>query len=344
MTDQALVLVNLGSTASTKVADVRSYLNQFLMDPYVIDLPWPLRRLIVAAIVARRPKQSAAAYQSIWWEEGSPLIVLSQRLQSKVAEQWTEGPVELAMRYGEPSIEHAFMELAKRGISRVILAPLYPQYAESTVKTVVEEARRVIRKRRLSFDLDILPPFYAQPEYIEALAASARPYLKQDYDHLLLSYHGLPERHIHKVDPTGSHCLKDADCCQRASDHVLQTCYRAQCLKTSETLTSALGINQDQWTMSFQSRLGRTKWIEPYTDATLESLAAQGKKRLLVMCPAFVADCVETLEEIGLEGRNTFQSAGGDTLTLIPCLNDQSQWVQALVSLCRRLPEKLEAM
>lgn len=341
MTSKALVLVNLGSTSSPKVADVRRYLNQFLMDPYVIDLPWPLRRLIVAAIIARRPKQSAAAYQSIWWKEGSPLIVLSQRLQSKVAEQWTEGPVELAMRYGEPSIERVFMGLAQRGISNVILAPLYPQFAESTVKTVVEEAKRVISKHDLSFDLDILPPFYDQPEYIEALASSARPYLNEGYDHLLLSFHGLPERHIQKVDPTGTHCLKSLDCCQRASDRVLQTCYRAQCLKTSEALTSALGINQEQWTMTFQSRLGRTKWIEPYTDATFENLAAQGVKNLLVMCPAFVADCLETLEEIGIEGRDIFQSAGGDKLTLIPCLNDQSQWVQTLVSLCRRLPEKM---
>lgn len=338
MTDHALLLVNLGSPASTEVADVRRYLNQFLMDPYVIDVPWPLRRLIVAMILIKRPKASAEAYRSIWWEEGSPLVVLSRRLQAKVAEQWTEGPVELAMRYGEPSIERTLRELAQRGMRRVTLVPLYPQFADSTVTTVVEEARRVMRRHRLPFALDILPPFYDQPEYLAALAESARPYLEQGYDHLLLSYHGLPERHLHKSDPSGSHCLKGADCCQRASGAVLDSCYRAQCLRTSTGLAAELGLEDGRWSVAFQSRLGRDKWIEPYTDATIEALAQQGVKKLLVMCPAFVADCIETLEEIGDEGRAEFRAAGGDDLLLVPCLNDHPQWVNALVSLCRRMP------
>lgn len=338
MTDHALLLVNLGSPASTEVADVRRYLNQFLMDPYVIDVPWPLRRLIVAMILIRRPKASAEAYRSIWWEEGSPLVVLSRRLQAKVAEQWTEGPVELAMRYGEPSIERTLQGLAQRGMRRVTLVPLYPQFADSTVTTVVEEARRVMRRHRLPFALDILPPFYDQPEYLAALAESARPYLEQGYDHLLLSYHGLPERHLHKSDPSGSHCLKGADCCQRASGAILDSCYRAQCLRTSTGLATELGLEEGRWSVAFQSRLGRAKWIEPYTDATIEALAHQGVKKLLVMCPAFVADCIETLEEIGDEGRAEFRAAGGDDLLLVPCLNDHPQWVSALVSLCRRMP------
>ena len=338
MTDHALLLVNLGSPASTEVADVRRYLNQFLMDPYVIDVPWPLRRLIVAMILIRRPKASAEAYRSIWWEEGSPLVVLSRRLQAKVAEQWTEGPVELAMRYGEPSIERTLQGLAQRGMRRVTLVPLYPQFADSTVTTVVEEARRVMRRHRLPFALDILPPFYDQPEYLAALAESARPYLEQGYDHLLLSYHGLPERHLHKSDPSGSHCLKGADCCQRASGAILDSCYRAQCLRTSTGLAAELGLEDGRWSVAFQSRLGRAKWIEPYTDATIEALAHQGVKKLLVMCPAFVADCIETLEEIGDEGRAEFRAAGGDDLLLVPCLNDHPQWVSALVSLCRRMP------
>lgn len=338
MTDHALLLVNLGSPASTEVADVRRYLNQFLMDPYVIDVPWPLRRLIVAMILIRRPKASAEAYRSIWWEEGSPLVVLSRRLQAKVAEQWTEGPVELAMRYGEPSIERTLQGLAQRGMRRVTLVPLYPQFADSTVTTVVEEARRVMRRHRLPFALDILPPFYDQPEYLAALAESARPYLEQGYDHLLLSYHGLPERHLHKSDPSGSHCLKGADCCQRASGAILDSCYRAQCLRTSTGLATELGLEDGRWSVAFQSRLGRAKWIEPYTDATIEALAHQGVKKLLVMCPAFVADCIETLEEIGDEGRAEFRAAGGDDLLLVPCLNDHPQWVSALVSLCRRMP------
>ncbi|HYQ37430.1 MAG TPA: ferrochelatase [Pseudomonas sp.] len=341
MTDHALLLVNLGSPASTAVADVRRYLNQFLMDPYVIDLPWPLRRLLVSLILVKRPAASAEAYQSIWWAEGSPLVVLSRRLQEKVAAHWPAGTVELAMRYGEPSIDTALQRLARAGVCRVTLVPLYPQFADSTVTTVVEEARRVIERHQLPFAMDVLPPFYDQPEYLEALAESARPYLEQGFDHLLLSYHGLPERHLHKSDPSGSHCLKGADCCQRATGEVLASCYRAQCLRTSSGFARQAGLRDDQWSVSFQSRLGRAKWIEPYTEASLDALARRGVKKLLVMCPAFVADCIETLEEIGDRGREQFRAAGGEELVLVPCLNDHPQWVSALLALCMRLPRPL---
>ncbi|AEJ05145.1 ferrochelatase [Stutzerimonas stutzeri] len=338
MTEQALLLVNLGSPASTEVADVRRYLNQFLMDPYVVDLPWPLRRLLVSMILIKRPEQSAHAYASIWWPEGSPLVVLSRRLQEAVKPHWTQGPVELAMRYGEPSIETTLTRLAGQGINQVTLAPLYPQFADSTTTTVIEEARRVIRERGLSLQLSILQPFYDQPEYLEALAASARPHLEQDFDHLLLSFHGLPERHLHKVDPTGSHCLKSDDCCQRAEGAVLASCYRAQCMRTAAGFAAKAGLRDDQWSVSFQSRLGRAKWIEPYTEARLDELAERGVKKLLVMCPAFVADCIETLEEIGDRGREQFVEAGGEELVLVPCLNTHEDWVQALVKLCSRAP------
>ena len=212
MTEHALLLVNLGSPASTSVADVRSYLNQFLMDPYVIDMPWPLRRLIVSLILVKRPEQSAHAYASIWWDEGSPLVVLSRRLQQAMSKEWTKGPVELAMRYGEPSIETVLTRLAAKGIHKVTLAPLYPQFADSTVTTVIAEAKRVIKAAKLGIQLSIVQPFYDQPEYLDALVASTRPHLEQDYDHLLLSFHGLPERHLHKLAPTGNHCFKNADC------------------------------------------------------------------------------------------------------------------------------------
>ncbi|EWC40090.1 ferrochelatase [Pseudomonas stutzeri] len=338
MTEQALLLVNLGSPASTEVADVRRYLNQFLMDPYVVDLPWPLRRLLVSLILVKRPEQSAHAYASIWWPEGSPLVVLSRRLQEAVRPHWTKGPVELAMRYGEPSIENTLTRLAGQGITQVTLAPLYPQFADSTTTTVIEEARRVIRERGLGVQLSILQPFYDQPEYLEALAASARPHLQQPFDHLLLSFHGLPERHLHKTDPTGSHCLKRDDCCQRAEGEVLAGCYRAQCMRTAAGFAARAGLRDDQWSVSFQSRLGRAKWIEPYTETRLDELAGQGVKRLLVMCPAFVSDCIETLEEIGDRGREQFVEAGGEELVLVPCLNTHEDWVQALVTLCNRAP------
>ena len=338
MTDHALLLVNLGSPASTSVADVRSYLNQFLMDPYVIDLPWPVRRLLVSLILIKRPEQSAHAYASIWWEEGSPLVVLSRRLQQAMTRQWKQGPVELAMRYGEPSIESTLTRLAAQGHKKVTLAPLYPQFADSTVTTVIEEAKRVVREKQLDIQFSVLQPFYDQPEYLDALVASAQPYLQQDFDHLLLSFHGLPERHLKKLDPTGFHCFKDADCCKHASPTVLATCYRAQCLRTAEAFAKRLGLPEGKWSVSFQSRLGRAKWIEPYTEARLEALAQQGVKKILVMCPAFVADCIETLEEIGDRGREQFREAGGEELVLVPCLNDNPEWAQALSALCERAP------
>lgn len=338
MTDHALLLVNLGSPASTKVADVRSYLNQFLMDPYVIDLAWPIRRLLVSLILVKRPEQSAHAYASIWWDEGSPLVVLSQRLQKAMVKEWTQGPVELAMRYGEPSIETMLTRLAAQGIQKVTLAPLYPQFADSTVTTVIEEAKRVVRAKRLKLQFSVLQPFYDQPEYLDALVENVRPHLQQEHDHLLLSFHGLPERHLHKLDHTGNHCFKGADCCQTASAQVLATCYRAQCLRTAALFAERLGLPEGKWSVSFQSRLGRAKWIEPYTEARLEALAQQGVKKILVMCPAFVADCIETLEEIGDRGREQFREAGGDELVLIPCLNDDPNWAAALNTLCERAP------
>ena len=341
MTDHALLLVNLGSPKSTSVADVRSYLNQFLMDPYVIDVPWPVRRLLVSLILIKRPEQSAHAYASIWWDEGSPLVVLSRRLQQQMTTQWTQGPVELAMRYGEPSIETVLTRLAAQGIRKVTLAPLYPQFADSTVTTVIEEAKRVVRDKKLDVQFSILQPFYDQPEYLDALAASVRPYVEQDYDHLLLSFHGLPERHLTKLDPTGQHCFKDADCCKNASPEVLKTCYRAQCFSVARDFAERLGLPEGKWSVAFQSRLGRAKWIEPYTEARLEALAQQGVKKLLVMCPAFVADCIETLEEIGDRGREQFREAGGEELVLVPCLNDDPQWAKALNTLCERAPVAL---
>lgn len=336
MSTQGLLLVNLGSPASTSVADVKSYLNQFLMDPYVVDLPWPMRRLLVSLILSRRPAESAQSYKQIWWEQGSPLIVLGERLRDLVREHW-QGPVELGMRYAQPSIEKALLALVAQGASSVVLAPLYPQFADSTTTTAIEETRRVIKKHQLSLELKILPAFYAHDSYLDALLASAKPSLEQDFDHLLISFHGLPERHLHKTDPTGKHCLANADCCQQASQQVLDSCYRAQCMRSAELFAQRAGLSKDQWSVAFQSRLGRAKWIEPYTEETLDELAKRGVKKLLVMSPAFVADCVETLEELAIRGREQFLAAGGQSLELVPCLNDHPQWAKALSELCAEL-------
>ena len=340
MGNRAVLLTNLGSPDSTEVSDVRKYLNQFLMDPYVIQLPWLLRRLIVSLFVLpTRPKASAHAYQSIWWEEGSPLVVLSQRLLEAVKKN-TDVPVTVAMRYGSPSIESQLLELAKLdGIEEILLVPLYPHYADSTIKTTIEEAKSVIARHKLEVKLLVLQPFYEEPAYIDALLASTAPWLNADggFDHILFSYHGLPESHLTKADPTGNHCLKRDDCCQVASP-AHATCYRHQVLKTTEKFVEKAGLAPDQYSVAFQSRLGRAKWLEPSTVDTLEKLAKSGVRKLLVMCPAFVTDCLETLEEIELQGAEIFKQAGGDSLTLIPCLNDHEQWVSVISRWCEEYP------
>ncbi|MGB5486030.1 MAG: ferrochelatase [Lysobacterales bacterium] len=340
MGNRAVLLTNLGSPDSTDVSDVRKYLNQFLMDPYVIQLPWILRRLIVSLFVLpSRPKASAHAYKSIWWEEGSPLVVLSQRLLEAVKKN-TDVPVAMAMRYGSPSIESQLLELAKRdGIKEILLVPLYPHYADSTIKTTIEEAKSIIARNKLEVKLVVLQPFYEEPDYIDALVASTAPWLNAEggFDHILFSYHGLPELHLTKADPTGSHCLKRDDCCQVASP-AHATCYRHQVLRTTERFVEKAGLQPDQYSVAFQSRLGRAKWLEPSTVDTLEKLAQKGVKNLLVMCPAFVTDCLETLEEIALQGEEEFKQAGGESLTLIPCLNDHEQWVSVISRWCEEYP------
>ncbi|MGB5291361.1 MAG: ferrochelatase [Lysobacterales bacterium] len=340
MGNRAVLLTNLGSPDSTDVSDVRKYLNQFLMDPYVIQLPWVLRRLIVSLFVLpSRPKDSAHAYQSIWWEEGSPLVVLSQRLLAAVKKN-TDVPVAIAMRYGSPSIESQLLELAKQdGIEEILLVPLYPHYADSTIKTTIEEAKSVIARHKLDVKLIVIQPFYQEPAYIDALVASTAPWLDAEggFDHILFSYHGLPESHLTKADPTGSHCLKSDDCCQVASP-AHATCYRHQVLRTTELFVEKAGLKPEQYSVAFQSRLGRAKWLEPSTVDTLEKLAQQGVKNLLVMCPAFVTDCLETLEEIALQGEEEFKQAGGESLTLIPCLNDHEQWVAVISRWCEQYP------
>ena len=337
MSARGVLLVNLGSPASTGIADVRRYLNQFLMDPYVVDLPWPARRLLVSLILMTRPKQSAQAYASIWWDEGSPLVVLSRRVQQALKAR-LEMPVELAMRYGEPSIERGILALAATpGVEEILFIPQYPQHADSTITTSVREAERVIARHGLTIRLTVIPAFYGREDYLDALVSSAKPYFEQPFDHLLMSYHGLPERHLRKADPTGRHCLNYPDCCERPSvAHA--TCYRAQCTAVSRDFAARMGLGEGKWSQAFQSRLGRAKWIEPYTEARIDELAAQGVKRLLVMCPAFVTDCIETLEEIGDRAREQFIEAGGEELVLIPCLNDHPQWIQTLASWCRSEP------
>lgn len=335
MTKRAVLLANLGSPDHADTKAVRRYLNQFLMDPYVIQLPWLLRRLIVSLFVLPlRPKKSAEAYQSVWMKEGSPLIVLSERLK-RALQARLDMPVAMAMRYGNPSIESQLLKLAQQpDINEILFMPLYPHYAESTVTTSIEEAKRNISKHKLPVKLTVFEPFYDNEKYIIALVSSAQPYLDQPHDHLLFSYHGLPESHITKLDKSGQHCLKAEGCCQN-HHQAHRTCYRHQVLRTTQCFADKAGLESPQYSIAFQSRLGRAKWLGPNTEDRLRQLAQAGAKNVLVICPAFVTDCLETLEEIAIRGQEVFTEAGGESLTLIPCLNDQEEWVDVLTSWCQ---------
>ena len=330
MSHRATLLINLGSPEHASTKDVRHYLNQFLMDPYVIQLPWILRRLIVSLFVLpRRPKTSAVAYKSIWLDSGSPLISLSKQLKEALQKK-VDIPVEIAMRYGNPSIEDQLLSLCEnKNIDEILLLPLYPHYAESTVKTSVEQARYIIKKHKLDIRLAIIPPFYNNDDYIKALVKSAQPYLIKKYDHLIFSYHGLPESHLKKLDNSKSHYFDNGDCCLPTSD-TSQTCYRHHVFETTRCFIEKTQIPEDKYSITFQSRLGRQKWLSPNTEDKLKELAQSGAKNILVICPSFVTDCLETLEEIALQGQKVFNDAGGDTLTLIPCLNSQDEWVNTL--------------
>ena len=328
---RGIILMNLGSPNSTSVPDVRRYLDEFLMDKRVIDYPYLFRAMLVKGIIVpfRAPK-SAHAYKAIWSAAGSPLIVLTRQLQNALQARIAD-PVEVAMRYGSPTPAAAYEGLMKRApdLEEVLLVPLYPHYAMSSYETAVEYMKTVFRKNKYPFRLTVLPPYYANEDYISALAESIRPFLAAKPDKILFSYHGVPERHIRKGDITERHCLRSADCCEvRSPAH--QFCYRHQCLATTSLVTKQLGLPGDRFEWSFQSRLGRDPWLTPYTAQRLAALPKEGCKRMAVVCPAFASDCLETLEEIAMQGKKTFLDAGGESFVMIPCLNTQPLWVDTL--------------
>jgi ferrochelatase len=305
------------------------------MDGRVLDVNWFTRFFIVHfAILPSRPKQSAEAYHKIWTPAGSPLIAISRNVQSKLQSRVTE-PVELAMRYQNPSISNVIRKLKEKGVDDLLVIPLFPHYAMSSFESAVERVKEVAAQEAPGMKLRFQPPFFDDPHYITALVASAQEYLDRGYDHLLFSFHGVPERQIRKSDPTGCHCLSRPDCCEIASP-AQATCYRAQCFKTTAAFVAKAGIPKEKYSVSFQSRLGRTPWLKPYTDFEIPALAQRGVKRLLVLSPAFVSDCLETIEELGMRGRETFLTAGGKDFTLIPCLNEHPLWLDALEQMIRR--------
>ncbi len=327
---KGVLLVNLGSPDSPTAKDVKPYLDEFLMDERVIDTPRWLRSIIVRGIILQtRPKKSAEAYSKIWWEEGSPLVVISERFAQKVREQ-TNMPIALGMRYGSMSIKNGLQELKDKNVDEVLLVPLYPQYAMSSFETVVVKTMEMKGQYFPEMKITTLPAFYNNSDYIEVLSKSIAKGLQGfDYDHVLFSYHGIPERHIRKSDPTKFHCKIDNSCCSTNSV-AHHTCYRHQCFYTTEKVKALLGLDADKTSISFQSRLPNDPWLKPFTDFEFERLAKEGKTKLAVITPAFVADCLETLEEIAMEGKRQFVEAGGQSYIHIPCLNEDEDWVSLM--------------
>jgi protoporphyrin/coproporphyrin ferrochelatase len=330
---RGVILMNLGSPDSTEIPDLRKYLNEFLTDKRVID-SWFVRNFLVrTVIVPRRAPESAKAYRTIWTKEGSPLVEITRQLGKKLQEQLSE-PVTIAMRYGHPGMEEAYEDLVKKmpDLEEVIAIPLYPHYAMSSYETAVEHAKDVYGRKKYTFKLKFISPIYQDQRYIHAMAENMRPYLEKEYDHLLFSFHGIPERHIKKSDPTHKHCLESANCCETPSvAHA--TCYRHQCLKTMKLITEELDIPAKKYSFSFQSRLLKDPWLKPYTDFRIQEIPKEGIKKLLVVCPAFVSDCLETLEDIEIGGRESFLESGGTEFGMIPCLNTHPLWVHALAEL-----------
>lgn len=330
MQKQGVILLNLGSPDSTSVSDVRSYLRQFLMDGRVLDAPFPIRWFLVnCLILPTRPRQSAEAYASIWQEDGSPLILTSQAQQAALSEQ-VDVPVALGMRYGNPSTKNTLKELLDQGVDDLFIIPMYPHYAMSSYETAVVHLMDSVRELKPDLKTTLLPPFYQDPDYIEALVERSRPSLKDgNYDKLVFSFHGIPQRHLVKGDPSHNHCMTTHDCCNTCHP-AHATCYRHQCAMTVEKFVAAMKIPEDKHMMTFQSRLGREPWLQPYTDQTLEQLPAEGYKRVKVICASFTADCLETLEEIAGEGREAFLEAGGEDFEQIACLNEHPRFIKFL--------------
>lgn len=334
---QGLLLVNLGTPEAPETGAVRRYLREFLSDSRVLDIPAPARwALLELFILPTRPARSAAAYRKVWTDEGSPLLANSRRLAARLQEGLgREWAVELGMRYGKPSLESALAKLSSTGVRTLTVLPLYPQYASSSTGSTLERVYELTGKAWNVPALRVVPPFFDHPAFLDAWTEVARPALAAARpDHVLFSFHGLPERHVLKSDTSGRHCLKSAGCCD-VSVPENRWCYRAQCFRTARALAGRLGLPAEQTTVAFQSRLGRTPWLKPYTDLLLPELAAKGVRRLAVLCPAFVADCLETLEEIGIRARADFLRAGGEALTLVPSLNAHPAWVRGLVRMVR---------
>lgn len=327
-----VVFSNLGTPKSTNPKDIGRYLDEFLMDRHVIQAPWWFRALLVkGVIVPIRSKKTAAKYEMVWTDQGSPLLVETEKAASALQEKLgNEYQVEVGMRYGEPSFKTCAEKL--KGCDQIIYFPQYPQYAASTVQTGIEHFFKYFDKNKVK----VIEPYYDDPDFLEAYGKFLKKKLSGlKYDKILMSFHGLPESHVEKKDSSGSHCLKIENCCEKASGDILKYCYRAQCLHSARGIAKAAGLESKDYTFSFQSRVGVKKWIQPYTEDMYETLVSEGVKDLVVICPGFPVDGLETLEEIAMEGKESFLEKGGQNFTFLPCLNDDPDWIEACVKMVR---------
>ncbi len=335
-----VLLVNIGTPDAPRTKEVRKYLRQFLSDPRVLDISPIVRAFVLnLMILPFRSAKSASAYRIIWTDKGSPITVcgeeFTRRIQKRLDEEFPDRfTVKLAMRYGSPSIEQAMDEFQSAGIGTIRVFPLYPQYASATVGSTMEEVFRVASKYWNVPNITTLPLFYDHPRFIKSFADVARENIDvEEFDHFLFSFHGLPERHIIKSDLShGKYCLAEKDCCTKIGK-INSFCYRAHCYATARLISQELGLSANQYTVSFQSRLGRDPWLKPYTDVLLETLPKRGIKRLAIFSPAFVADCLETIEELGIRGAKDFLAAGGEKCVLVPSLNLHPTWIETAVDL-----------
>jgi len=332
-----VLLIQLGTPDSTEVSDVRRYLREFLSDPRVLDIPAPARALLLNAVILPfRPRRSAEQYEKIWTKEGSPLIIHTETLANELQAALGDGyRVAVGMRYQNPPISSAVARLVAANCDRIVILPLFPQYASASTGSALEAALGVVGELWNVPDVVTIGDFFAEPGFIRAVAVVARPHLEAfDPDHVILSYHGLPKKQVIKSDPTGAWCLNRSDCCDQIVE-ANRYCYRAQCFATTRAVVAELGLDPSSVGTTFQSRLAGQKWIEPYTDVEVAALHEAGVRRLAVLTPSFTADCLETLEEIGIRLRKQWTELGGEDLLVVPCVNAEPVWVSAVADMVR---------
>ena len=329
-----VLLINLGSPKELTKKSVKEYLRVFLSDDYVLDIPKILQQLILRLfILPFRPKNTLEAYELIWTPDGSPLILSTKSIAKKLSKK-TGWDVEYAMRYEDPSIEKALVNFNSKGINKIIVISLYPHNAMATTITTEMETRIVANKISENFELIFTKPFFDNEIYINTLSNSIKPYIeKSSFDKIIFSYHGIPKRQAKKTDETGEHCFSTGNCCEIESEGS-KDCYRSHTRIASDLTAKKLGLSEDQWEVAYQSRLG-PGWLTPFTDRRLAELPEEGKENIAILCPSFISDCLETLEEIDIRGRKTFFDAGGRNMTYIPCLNDSEETVALLENLVK---------